>query len=76
MRGVALALVAAGAQRLLGRDVAALDPGDTFPGKVPPAFSLGVTFAILGAGIAWSMWKTRKLPVPAAATETSRELSA
>ena len=45
-------------------------------GKVPPAFSLGVTFAILGAGIAWSMWKTRKLPVPAAATETSRELSA
>lgn len=28
-------------------------------GKIPPEVSLGVTFAILGAGIAWSMWKTR-----------------
>ena len=28
-------------------------------GKVPPALSLAVTFAILGAGIAWSLWKTR-----------------
>ena len=45
-------------------------------GKVPPAFSLGVTFAILGAGIGWSMWKTRKLPPTAPATEASRELSA
>jgi tellurite resistance protein TerC len=27
--------------------------------KIPPSISLGVTFAILGAGIAWSLWKTR-----------------
>lgn len=27
--------------------------------KVPPAVSLGATFAILGAGIAYSLWKTR-----------------
>ncbi len=26
--------------------------------KIPPAVSLGVTFAILGAGVAWSLWKT------------------
>lgn len=30
--------------------------------KVPPAVSLGVTFAILGAGIGWSLWKTRGHP--------------
>jgi tellurite resistance protein TerC len=29
-------------------------------GKVPPMVSLGVTFAILGAGIAYSLWRTRK----------------
>jgi len=28
-------------------------------GKFPPALSLGITFAILAAGIAWSLWKTR-----------------
>ncbi len=27
--------------------------------KFPPAWSLGVTFAILGAGVGWSLWKTR-----------------
>jgi tellurite resistance protein TerC len=27
--------------------------------KVPPAVSLGVTFALLAAGIGWSLWKTR-----------------
>lgn len=27
--------------------------------KVPPLISLGVTFAILAAGIGWSLWKTR-----------------
>ena len=27
--------------------------------KIPPSISLGVTFAILGAGVAWSLWKTR-----------------
>ena len=27
--------------------------------KVPPPISLGVTFAILAAGIGWSLWKTR-----------------
>ncbi len=27
--------------------------------KIPPAISLGVTVAILAAGIGWSLWKTR-----------------
>ena len=27
--------------------------------KFPAAWSLGITFAILGAGVAWSLWKTR-----------------
>ncbi len=27
--------------------------------KIPPAVSLSVTFAILAAGVAWSLWKTR-----------------
>ena len=27
--------------------------------KVPPSMSLSITFAILAAGIAWSLWKTR-----------------
>ena len=26
--------------------------------KIPPTISLGVTFAILGAGVVWSLWKT------------------
>jgi tellurite resistance protein TerC len=33
--------------------------------KVPPAVSLGITFAILAGGVAWSLWKTRSKPVPA-----------
>lgn len=28
-------------------------------GKIPPSISLGVTFAILATGVAWSLWKTR-----------------
>ena len=28
--------------------------------KIPPAASLSVTFAILAAGIGWSLWKTRE----------------
>lgn len=28
--------------------------------KFPPAASLGITFAILGAGVGWSLWRTRK----------------
>ncbi|MBU6235030.1 MAG: TerC family protein [Alphaproteobacteria bacterium] len=28
-------------------------------GKFPPALSLGITFAILGGGVAYSLWKTR-----------------
>jgi len=28
-------------------------------GKIPPAASLGITFAILAIGIVWSLWKTR-----------------
>ena len=27
--------------------------------KFPAEWSLGITFAILGAGIGWSLWKTR-----------------
>ncbi|MGK7652816.1 TerC family protein [Roseovarius sp. B08] len=30
--------------------------------KFPPAWSLGITFAILGAGVAFSLWKTGKAP--------------
>ncbi len=26
--------------------------------KIPPSISLGISFAILGTGIAWSLWKT------------------
>jgi tellurite resistance protein TerC len=28
-------------------------------GKIPPVWSLGITFAILAAGVAWSLWRTR-----------------
>ncbi len=31
-------------------------------GKFPPVWSLGITFAILAAGIAFSLWKTRDAP--------------
>jgi tellurite resistance protein TerC len=31
--------------------------------KFPPAASLAVTFGIIGAGIVWSLWKTKKVPV-------------
>ena len=31
--------------------------------KIPPPVSLAVTFAILAAGIGWSLWKTRQQPV-------------
>lgn len=30
-------------------------------GKIPPSISLAVTFAILAAGIGWSLWKTRSI---------------
>ncbi|MFC4168153.1 TerC family protein [Teichococcus aestuarii] len=36
-------------------------------GKVPPALSLGVTFAILAAGILYSLWRTRGMAAPPAA---------
>ena len=35
-------------------------------GKIPPAISLGTTFAILAAGIGWSLWKTRGAAAPSA----------
>ena len=38
--------------------------------KVPPAVSLGATFAILGAGIFYSLWKTRGDAKEAAKLET------
>ncbi|MDE2403527.1 MAG: TerC family protein [Sphingomonadales bacterium] len=34
-------------------------------GKFPPLLSLGVTFGMIGAGIGWSLWKTRGLPATA-----------
>lgn len=36
-------------------------------GKVPPAISLGVTFALILGGVLWSLWKTRKEEGEAAA---------
>lgn len=33
--------------------------------KIPPAVSLGITFAILAGGIAWSLWRTRGKPLVA-----------
>jgi tellurite resistance protein TerC len=30
--------------------------------KIPPAASLSITFAILAAGVGWSLWKTRTQP--------------
>jgi tellurite resistance protein TerC len=33
--------------------------------KIPPPVSLGITFAILAGGVAWSLWKTRGRPLPA-----------
>lgn len=29
--------------------------------KIPPVVSLGITFAILAAGVGWSLWKTRSI---------------
>ncbi len=37
-----------------------------FYGKLDPAISLGVTLAMIGAGIAYSLWKTRAQSEPAA----------
>ena len=34
--------------------------------KFPPVLSLGVTFGLIGAGIGWSLWKTRGAPAAAA----------
>ena len=31
--------------------------------KIPPVVSLSITFAILAAGVGWSLWKTRTSPV-------------
>ena len=31
-------------------------------GKIPAEWSLGITFVILGAGIAYSLWRTRGRP--------------
>jgi tellurite resistance protein TerC len=36
--------------------------------KVPPAVSLGVTFAILACGIGWSLWNTRDRSLPGPST--------
>ncbi len=42
--------------------------GDLFPGgKFPAGWSLGITMGLIGGGIAWSLWKTRKGALPTAA---------
>ena len=38
--------------------------------KFPPAVSLGVTFALIAAGIGYSLWKTRGEPEPDWPAET------
>lgn len=35
--------------------------------KIPPAVSLSITFAILAAGVGWSLWKTREASTAKAA---------
>jgi tellurite resistance protein TerC len=30
--------------------------------KIPPVISLSITFGILAAGVAYSLWKTRGIP--------------
>jgi tellurite resistance protein TerC len=52
---LALVLVFIGSKIFLGDFV--------FDGKVPPVLSLAVTFALLAAGILFSLWKTRQTAV-------------
>ncbi|QFU15197.1 TerC family protein [Microvirga thermotolerans] len=54
---LALVLIFIGAKIFLA-DAFGLD-------KLPAAVSLGVTFGILAAGVAWSLWKTRGEPAAA-----------
>ncbi|MDD3798939.1 MAG: TerC family protein [Novosphingobium sp.] len=49
---LALVLVFIGAKIFIGDFL-------TDNGKVPPAISLGVTFALILGGVLWSLWKTR-----------------
>jgi len=51
---LALVLVFIGAKIFLA-DVFGLD-------KIPALVSLGITFGLLGGGVAWSLWKTRNEP--------------
>lgn len=41
-------------------------------GKFPPAVSLGVTVALIAAGVIYSLWKTRNEPAEHAAAVTTR----
>lgn len=42
--------------------------GDLFPGgKFPAAWSLAITMGLIGGGVAWSLWKTRKPALSGAA---------
>ncbi|MBL8587231.1 MAG: TerC family protein [Methylobacteriaceae bacterium] len=41
--------------------------------KVPPALSLGVTFALLGGGVLWSLWRSRGEGGAQAAPDAARE---
>lgn len=51
-QALAILLIFIGA-KVFAADLLGLD-------KVPPSISLGVTFAILAAGVGWSLWKTRE----------------
>ncbi|TCV73836.1 tellurite resistance protein TerC [Neorhizobium sp. R1-B] len=44
--------------------------------KFPPAVSLGVTFALIAAGIAYSLWQTRSEPEPDRSREAGSKDSA
>lgn len=43
----------------IGSKIFVADIADLPGGKFPPSLSLAITFAILGVGVAWSLWKTR-----------------
>ncbi len=45
----------------IGSKIFIADFGGFENGKFPPALGLAITFAILGTGVLWSLWKTRKV---------------
>lgn len=55
---LALVLIFIGA-KVIGADLAGIE-------KVPAALSLGVTIGLLGLGVVWSLWETRRRPAAVA----------